>query len=123
MSKYYEKNYSTRENKHKSRERRALWKIGVKGLEVKEWVQWAKNMQAGRREGCGQNGELLNNQFEVILQVEQLRMMTNFSYDYGRVSPESPHREEIQMVPRARVKINEKGYVKVLYKLHKYKAG
>lgn len=35
--------------------------IGVKGLEVKEWVQWAKNMQARRREGCGQNGELLNN--------------------------------------------------------------
>lgn len=35
--------------------------FGVKGLEVKDWVQWAKNMQAGRREGCGQSGELLEN--------------------------------------------------------------
>lgn len=45
------------------------------------------------------------------------------SCDYGRLNPESPHWEEIQRVPRARVRINETEYVKVLCKLHRCKVG
>lgn len=51
-------NDSTRENKHKSRERRALWSPRARSQRL---GPVAKNMQAGRREGCGQSGELLEN--------------------------------------------------------------
>lgn len=58
LPKEYEK--IIRENKDESKERKTGESTGVKELKVKEWLQEAKNTQAGRRKGCDQSGEFLN---------------------------------------------------------------
>lgn len=61
MSKHYEKLTVQEKTSIKVEKEEHFGSTGVKGLEVKEWVQWAKNTQAGRREGGAQNGGFVNN--------------------------------------------------------------